>query len=328
MKVLFIGGTSFIGRQAVEQLLESGHEVTVFHRGNTNNVRSSGYHEIFGQRDDLRRHASVLREVRPDVVVDMIAHRVEHAADLLQVFGGVVGRIVLISSCNVYRSFQFFTGDDSGPVECGPLREDSLLRGIPVPGDDKLSVEHELLRDSRVETTILRLPMVHGPGDPQHRFYDLARRFGDRRSVILMEKNHSQVRMPRTHVKNVGRAIVLAVSGKASPHWIFNVADLNPPTEWELWRSAARISGWQGEIKVVENEEAPPFLQNPFQTEHPIVVDSSRIRDSLGFLEVIGREDGLSDTLRWEQSHPPLESPDYVTLYAEEDAYLKKIGGV
>lgn len=326
MNVLFLGGTSFIGRAAVEHLLESGHEVTVFHRGQTNNLRNKAVHEILGFRDEIVSHAALLRGVGADVVVDMIAHREGHAEDLLQVFAGEVGRIVLISSCNVYRSFQLFTGDDSGSVENGPLRENSLLRSVPVPDDDKISVENVLLCDSRVETTILRLPMVHGPGDPQHRFHDLARRFSDRRPVILMEKNHSQVRMPRAHVKNVGHAIALAVSGRSSPHRVFNVADLNPPTERELWQAAGGIWGWQGEIKVVDAAKAPLFLQNPFRTEHPIAVDSSRIRETLGFAEVIGTEEGLRETLHGELSNPPLEGIDYPDRYIEEDAYLEEMG--
>ena len=35
MKVLVIGGTNFVGPYVVRQLLKMGHEVTVFHRGQT-----------------------------------------------------------------------------------------------------------------------------------------------------------------------------------------------------------------------------------------------------------------------------------------------------
>jgi 2'-hydroxyisoflavone reductase len=36
MKLLFLGGTQFVGRHMVEQALERGHEVTLFNRGKTN----------------------------------------------------------------------------------------------------------------------------------------------------------------------------------------------------------------------------------------------------------------------------------------------------
>ena len=33
MKILMLGGTSFVGRHMVEKLLENGHEVILFNRG-------------------------------------------------------------------------------------------------------------------------------------------------------------------------------------------------------------------------------------------------------------------------------------------------------
>jgi len=35
MRILMIGGTRFVGRHVVEQALACGHEVTIFHRGQT-----------------------------------------------------------------------------------------------------------------------------------------------------------------------------------------------------------------------------------------------------------------------------------------------------
>ena len=35
MRLLIIGGTRFVGRHIAESALERGHEVTVFHRGQT-----------------------------------------------------------------------------------------------------------------------------------------------------------------------------------------------------------------------------------------------------------------------------------------------------
>ena len=38
MRALNIGGTSFIGPHLVAQLLSAGHKVTIFHRGQTDNL--------------------------------------------------------------------------------------------------------------------------------------------------------------------------------------------------------------------------------------------------------------------------------------------------
>ena len=42
MKLLFVGGTSFVGRHAVEAAVAAGHDVTVFHRGRTNDDLLAG----------------------------------------------------------------------------------------------------------------------------------------------------------------------------------------------------------------------------------------------------------------------------------------------
>ncbi len=42
MKLLFVGGTSFVGRHAVEAAVAAGHDVTVFHRGRTNDDLLTG----------------------------------------------------------------------------------------------------------------------------------------------------------------------------------------------------------------------------------------------------------------------------------------------
>ena len=42
MRLLVIGGTSFVGRHGVEAAVAAGHDVTVFHRGRTNDDLLAG----------------------------------------------------------------------------------------------------------------------------------------------------------------------------------------------------------------------------------------------------------------------------------------------
>jgi hypothetical protein len=53
---------------------------------------------------------------------------------------------------------------------------------------DKIAVEEAIQGDPAVPWTILRLPMVYGPGDPLHRFFPLLKRITDGRSSILHPK--------------------------------------------------------------------------------------------------------------------------------------------
>ncbi|MGH2752864.1 MAG: epimerase, partial [Actinomycetota bacterium] len=59
MRLLFIGGTQFVGRHIVQAALARGHEVVLFHRGETNPGLFPSATEIHGDRDgELERLGS------------------------------------------------------------------------------------------------------------------------------------------------------------------------------------------------------------------------------------------------------------------------------
>lgn len=51
MKLLVLGGTGFLGKNLVLCALEAGHDVTLFHRGQTNPGLFPNVEHIFGDRD-------------------------------------------------------------------------------------------------------------------------------------------------------------------------------------------------------------------------------------------------------------------------------------
>src|SRR5438309_2089090 len=112
MRILLIGGTRFLGPPLVRRLAASGHEVAVFHRGRTHADLPEGVARFLGDRDRLGDHAAELRRFRPDVVVDMVAFFGSHAAGLMEVFRGVAGRAVVLSSGDVYRAYGVFRGTE------------------------------------------------------------------------------------------------------------------------------------------------------------------------------------------------------------------------
>ena len=71
MKTLVLGGTRFIGPPAVRLLVAQGHEVTVFHRGQSNTAPLPEVRHVHGDRKQLTDFADELRRLEPDVVLDM-----------------------------------------------------------------------------------------------------------------------------------------------------------------------------------------------------------------------------------------------------------------
>src|SRR5207245_11384742 len=78
MRLLAIGGTGFIGRFAIPALQSMGHDVTVFHRGQSAVDAPS----ILGDRRNFAVHADALRASRPDVVVDFLISTQRQAEEL------------------------------------------------------------------------------------------------------------------------------------------------------------------------------------------------------------------------------------------------------
>src|SRR5207253_3265314 len=74
-----------------------------------------------------------------------------------------------------------------------------------------------------ISATILRLPMVYGPGDHLHRFFPIVKRIEDRRPAILYSEEVAAWRSPRGYVENVAAAIALAATSSQAAGRIYNV---------------------------------------------------------------------------------------------------------
>ena len=77
---------------------------------------------------------------------------------------------------------------------------------------DKIPVERALLADKALPATVLRLPMVYGPGDKLHRFFPLLKRMDDGRSAILMAEDLAAWRGTKGYVNDVAAAIAAATA--------------------------------------------------------------------------------------------------------------------
>ncbi|TRY24136.1 NAD-dependent epimerase/dehydratase family protein [Brevibacillus sp. LEMMJ03] len=192
MNVLVLGGTRFIGPHVVRQLVAAGHETALFNRGQSRPDISlpQGVRIIRGDRRRLADYRESFRSFAPDVVIDLFPYTEAEAQAVMTVFDGIAGRLVAVSSCDVYRAFGRVNGLEDGPVEEGPIREDSPLRtrlypyrGIreDLPDYEKILVERVVTGHPHLPGTMLRLPMVYGPGDYRHRLYPYLKRMLDGR---------------------------------------------------------------------------------------------------------------------------------------------------
>jgi len=176
-------------------------------------------------------------------------------------------------------------------------------------------VERTIGSDPGLPATILRLPMVYGPGDPLHRLYPFVKRVQDGRPAILIEEMYSRWVPCRGYVGNVAEAIALAATSDGAAGRVYNVGDPAPFTEAE-W--IAKI----GRVLVLPREKAPAFLVRPYRFEQDLFTDTSRIRAELGYSESVGVDEALRRTVEWEGDHPPAQIDPSQFDYAAEDAAI------
>ena len=99
MRVLVVGGTSFVGRAISWSAWHHGHEVTVVNRGVTPNDLPEGVERLVGDR---RGDLSVLDGRVFDVTIDAIAYRPDDVRRLCDALGDRGGHHLQISSISAY----------------------------------------------------------------------------------------------------------------------------------------------------------------------------------------------------------------------------------
>jgi nucleoside-diphosphate-sugar epimerase len=336
MKVLLIGGAGFIGPSTAAALKKGEHQVTVFHRGNTK--APAGAEEILGNREFLQDHQPEFRRQKFDVVVDFVLSSGRQAQQLMDTFRGIAGRVVALSSMDVYRAWGVFYGMEPGGLQDLPLTEDSELRTsrITYPPEvlkkvqtiygwlndeyDKIPVEQAVLSDSKLPGTILRLPMIYGPGDPLHRFHTILKRLDDGRKQLIFADDVAPLRTPRGYVENVGAAIALAAASAQSAGRLYNVCEAESFGELDWARKIAAVDGWDGDFVVLPHDRTPKHLLWPANTAQHVVASSERIRQELGYRELIPREEAIRRTIAWERANPPAQPLAQFDYDAEDQA--------
>jgi nucleoside-diphosphate-sugar epimerase len=331
MRVLAIGATGFIGQHVVRRLVDQGHSVVVFHRSETG-VVPMGARQVLGDRDRPDDLHATLDRFTPDVVLDVILYTEKQARMMVETFRGRGGRVVALSSADVYRNYDGLRGKGVAPPDVVPLTEDAPLRESRYPyrgfdlsfeyaGDyEKILVEQVLMNEPELPATVLRLPAVYGPGDVQHRLRPYVQRMTDRRPGILLQDQQANWRWTRGFVENVAAAVALAVSDARSLGRVYNVGEEPAPTEREWVERIGAGVGWGGAVVAVPSTELPDHLKQQFDWRYDLWIDTTPIRRELGYVEVVSPDVALERTVEWERS--ALDGVDR-SNYAEEDAVLR-----
>jgi nucleoside-diphosphate-sugar epimerase len=163
MRVVVIGGSGHVGTYLVPRLVESGHHVVSLTRGRRQPYQPhaawSSVEQVAVDREAEERSGAFGRQVRdlqPDVVIDMICFTLESARHLVESLRGEIQHLVHCGTIWVH-----------GPSVQVPTTEEQPRRPFGEYGIQKAAIEAYLLDVARrggFPATVLHPGHIVGPG--------------------------------------------------------------------------------------------------------------------------------------------------------------------
>ncbi len=166
MKILVLGGTRFVGRHAVEAALARGHEVTLFHRGQSGPELFPECEHVFGDR---RIGLEALGGHEFDVCIDTCGYLPSEVSRSASTLVDRVGHYTFISSVSAHAHPEQPGHDEDAqlavwdPTAREELTEDNY-------GPLKAECEHIVRATFGARALVVRPGLVVGPHDPTDRF--------------------------------------------------------------------------------------------------------------------------------------------------------------
>jgi 2'-hydroxyisoflavone reductase len=255
VRILVLGGTSFIGRAIVEDALRSGAVVTLFNRGRTALGLFPGVARLTGDRDT--GDYTALRGGKWDAVVDASGYVPRHVGQAMDALGDRVGRYLFVSSHAVYQREGIGPGSDEDTPRRPAVRDTEEL-GEATYGPLKVACEDDVVARYGSQATIVRPGKVAGPHDPSDMFTYWVRRAARGGRVALPGDPRQPVQVIDS--RDLARLVVqLLADGR--PGAFHAVGPAEPVTLSGLISTCAGVAGTEVEIvPVMSAEDAPRFF--------------------------------------------------------------------
>lgn len=154
MKICVVGGTGNISQPIVKLLLERGHEVVLFNRGQTAKA-PEGVRVIVGDRSNREDFERKMQSEKFDAAIDMICFNAEDAASSIRAFRGAGWFVQTSTTCTYGIQYDFLPVDETHP-----------LRPNTGYGRNKVAADHmylEAYHREKFPAVIIKPSTTYGP---------------------------------------------------------------------------------------------------------------------------------------------------------------------
>ncbi len=235
MRVLMMGGTRFIGVYLTKLLVDQGHDVTLFNRGNK--PAPAGVKQITGDRTQASDLKQKLFDQDFDAIFDNNGRELEDTQPLVEIFKDRIQHFVYMSSAGVY------------------LKSDQMphVEGDLVDPKSRHKGKHETeayLAQQNIAFTSIRPTYIYGAQN----YNDLEAWFFDRivRDRPVPIPGHGQHLTQFGHVKDLATAMTKVLGNDRAIGQIYNVSGDRAVTFDGLARACAEAVGKDpNSIKIV-----------------------------------------------------------------------------
>ena len=282
MKVLFFGGTRFVGKALVSRLLSKGHEIFVFTRGNLPVPKNVTH--LSGDRskdEDMKK----ISDYTFDLIVDSSGRKLEDTQRLLRFSGLPTFRFIYISSAGVYENTQFFPVGEDSPIDIesrhiGKAKTESWLMAEGIP------------------FTSFRPTYIYGPGN----YNPIEKWFFDRitngRSIPV--PLDGQVITQLGHVSDLAEAISKSLQTDKAINQIYNCSGSKAITFKGLIETAILATGNKVsdfDLRSFDPSKLDPKARKLFPLRLTnFFTDISKIKKDLSWAPKYNLLDGLIDS--------------------------------
>ena len=310
MDVLVIGGTKYFGRGAVEQLLATGHTVTVFSRGNTRPGFWSDIEHIEGDRTDAEGMAARLQGRKFDGVIDNLCFEREEAEGVINALRGNVGRYVVASTVSVYGEGGHSVGrhtidrpltdEERFAVDyraLEPVREADLdnthqpweyRENLNEYAEGKRHLERVMLESpDDWPWIVVRVPATLGPDDPSGRFAFWLSRILDGGPLLVPDGGHHAVQVGYSN--DLSRFLIELLGGGGKTRNIYNYGQRETTSFHQFLQVMADAANLPLKVTSVPSNVLQTHTDLPWQewsyapfSSSPIIMSLSKTEADVG----------------------------------------------